>query len=131
MAGEATTLDQLYAAVFELRQALNNPDDRDERNQWRVSIQAQMAALTSQVSDLAHSVDRVTSKEYRRDACPFRDEIVSAANNKKNIEINRQSIHQLELTMARAGFMSGAAGGSAVTVVGMVAFAVGRAAGWW
>jgi len=57
------------------------------------------------------------TKEARRDACPFRDDIVSAANNKRRIESLEKGQHALEIQVVKWG----AAGGAVISTIVAIA----------
>ena len=70
--------------------------------------------------------------------CPFRESISRSSNNLARIDLAaarldhvEDKIHALELQFAKAGIISGAAGGGVFSAVGVIVFAVGKAAGWW
>ena len=70
--------------------------------------------------------------------CPFREAISRSSNNVMRAELAHAHIdsvedkmHALELQFARAGIVSGAAGGGIFSAVGLVVFAIGKAASWW
>ena len=70
--------------------------------------------------------------------CPFRESIARADNNVARLGLTEARIdnvedkmHALELQFAKAGIISGAAGGGIFSAVGLVVFAIGKSAGWW
>jgi hypothetical protein len=70
--------------------------------------------------------------------CPFRESISRASNNVERLKLSEARIdhvedkfHALELQFAKAGIISGAAGGGIFSAVGVVVFAIGKAAAWW
>jgi len=70
--------------------------------------------------------------------CPYREIIASVKTNSEKCITNgaridhvEDKLHVLEVQITKAGMLSGAAGGGVFSAVGMLAFAVGKAAGWW
>lgn len=93
-------------------------------------LEARLDELTTSLNDLTRRISALEvalSKESRRDACPFRDEIVSASNNKERIIKLEDKTHKIELQNARAGVYGGATG----SVVSGIIVAIGKALGWW
>ncbi|OPZ82995.1 MAG: hypothetical protein BWY76_02496 [bacterium ADurb.Bin429] len=66
---------------------------------------------------LEQVVSAALTKEAKRDTCPFRDEIVSAANNKGRIIALEKGQHAIELQVVKWG----AAGGAAISTLVAVA----------
>lgn len=125
------TLDDLYTALCELRTSVNRTESADISSTWRATMQSEMANLRTQMISLTQAVDRSCNKETKRDTCPFRDDIVLAANNRARLAATENAIYELKLAMARAGILSGAAGGGIVTVVAGIVYGIGHQAGWW
>jgi len=70
--------------------------------------------------------------------CPHREAIARAANNKTRlerleVEMDRleQAVVDIKIAMARQGFVAGAGGGIGIGSVGLVAYVIGKIAGWW
>ena len=70
--------------------------------------------------------------------CPHREAISRATNNerrlaKAEVDMERleQAVVEIRLAMARQGFISGAGGGIGVGSIGLIAYVVGKAVGWW
>lgn len=70
--------------------------------------------------------------------CPFRESISRSSNNvvrlgeaEARIDRIEEKTHALELQFAKAGVISGAAGGGIFSAVGVVVFTIGKSVGWW
>lgn len=116
---------QLMEALNEIRHQIQQRDEPLEAWQEEVRIS---------LLDLSRRIERLESawtKEARRDACPFRDDIISAANNKGRIISLENKSHDLELQMVRAGMYGGAAGGGVIGLLTMLMYGAGKMFGWW
>jgi hypothetical protein len=70
--------------------------------------------------------------------CPFRESISRSSNNgvrlalaETRVDHVEEKMHILELQFAKAGIISGAAGGGIFSAVGLIVFTIGKSAGWW
>ena len=70
--------------------------------------------------------------------CPHREAIAAGGNNKRrmtklegNMEAVEKAVVEIKIAMARQGFISGAGGGVGAGSIGLVAFVIGKIAGWW
>ena len=80
-------------------------------------LEARLDEVTVTLTDVVRRMDgleRAWTKEARRDACPFRDEIVSGANNKRRLESLEgfkqtvvDKMHSVELQVVKYGLISG------------------------
>jgi antitoxin component of RelBE/YafQ-DinJ toxin-antitoxin module len=108
-------------------------------NRIESSINALSDRLGAMQLDMSQRLTRLENQVANEGAlCPFRETIARAGNNVKRLEITEaridhveDKIHALEVQYAKAGIITGAAGGGAFTVIGGIIFAVGKAAGWW
>ena len=121
MAPPRTTVrnDQILAAIDALSRQVQSRDE---------PLEARLDEVTMTLADFGRRMDRLEkawTKEARRDACPFRDDIVSAANNKGRIIALETKAHALEVQMVRAGMYGGAAGGGVIGLLTMLAFGGG------
>ena len=98
---------------------------------WRHAVDMQLQAIRVAQEAQTRATEAGFSKEAKRDSCPFRDDIVSSSNNKARLKSVEEALAELKLNLAKSGMLSGAAGGGTVTAIGAVAFALGKAAGWW
>ncbi len=97
-------------------------------------LEARLDEVTVTLTDVVRRIDgleKAWTKEARRDACPFRDDIVSGANNKGRIITLETKAHELEVQMVRAGMYGGAAGGGVIGLLTMLTFGAGKMLGWW
>ena len=117
MAPPRTTVrnDQILAAIDALSRQLQSRDE---------PLEARLDEVTMTLADVARrqvALEQVVSaaltKEAKRDTCPFRDEIVSAANNKGRIIALEKGQHAIELQVVKWG----AAGGAAISTLVAVA----------
>jgi hypothetical protein len=80
-------------------------------------LEARLDEVAVAMMDFGRRMDRLEgawTKEARRDACPFRDDIVSGANNKRRLEnlegfrqIVTDKLHSIELQVVKYGLISG------------------------
>ena len=119
------TNKQLMQTLVELRQQIQQRDE---------PLEARLDEVTVALTDVVRRMDaleRAWTKEARRDACPFRDDIVTGANNRARIKTLEDKAHALEVEMVRAGMYGGAAGGGVIGLLTMLAFGGGKLLGWW
>lgn len=119
------TNKQLMQTLVELRQQIQQRDE---------PLEARLDEVTVTLTDVVRRMDaleRAWTKEARRDACPFRDDIVSGANNRARIKALEDKAHALEVQMVKAGMYGGAAGGGVIGLLTMLAFGGGKLLGWW
>ena len=112
-----------------------------ETNYERIASQIGQLIENVHASQLSTS-DRLTALEglvkSESALCPFRESIARSSNNLARLAIAETRVdhvedkmHVLELQFARAGIISGAAGGGIFSAVGLVVFTIGKGAGWW
>lgn len=120
---------EIMQILVEMRRQIQNRDEPlDERlDQVRCAVMD----LGRRMEILEKTVANSLTKEYRRDSCPFRDDIHAASNNKARLANMETKVHRMELDMVRAGMYGGAFGGGVMGFVTMFAFAMGKLAGWW
>lgn len=119
------TNKQLMQTLVELRQQIQQRDE---------PLEARLDEVTVTLTDWGRRMDRLEkawTKEARRDACPFRDDIVAAANNRTRLKALEDKAHALEVQMVRAGMYGGAAGSGVIGLLTMLAFGGGKLLGWW
>lgn len=58
--------------------------------------------------------------------CPYREEISSVSENRRNIERLTDRLGELEISVARSGAIGGVVGGSSAAVVTGVLYLIGR-----
>lgn len=119
------TNKQLMQTLVELRQQIQQRDE---------PLEARLDEVTVTLADFGRRMDRLEkawTKEARRDACPFRDDIVAAANNRTRLKALEDKAHALEVQMVRAGMYGGAAGSGVIGLLTMLAFGGGKLLGWW
>jgi len=109
------TNKQLMQTLVELRQQIQQRDEPLEARLDEVTMT--LADVARRMDGLERSVDAAMTKEAKRDTCPFRDEIVSAANNKGRIIALEKGQHAIELQVVKWG----AAGGAAISTLVAVA----------
>jgi len=116
----AVTNAQVLQAISELSRQVQSRDE---------PLEARLDEMTVTLTDFGHRIDGLertvaasTSKEAKRDACPFHDDIVSAANNKGRIKAVEEKTHALEVRLAAGGLL-------AVMVTAVITG--GKAVGWW
>ena len=127
MAPPRTTVrnEQILAAIDALSRQVQSRDE---------PLEARLDEVTVALTDVVRRMDaleRAWTKEARRDACPFRDDIVTGANNRARIKTLEDKAHALEVEMVRAGMYGGAAGGGVIGLLTMLAFGGGKLLGWW
>ena len=98
----AALMDELVALQRQIQQ-------RDE------PLEGQLNDLGLMLNDLARRVDAMEktlvqsmAKEAKRDACPFRDEIVLAANNRARISALEAQMKHVEIQIAKWSALGGA-----------------------
>jgi len=117
--------DQILAAIDALSRQVQSRDE---------PLEARLDEVTVTLADFGRRMDRLEkawTKEARRDACPFRDDIVAAANNRTRLKALEDKAHALEVQMVRAGMYGGAAGSGVIGLLTMLAFGGGKLLGWW
>ena len=117
MAPPRTTVrnDQILAAIDALSRQLQSRDEPLEARLDEVTVT--LADVARRQVALEQVVSAALTKEAKRDTCPFRDEIVSAANNKGRIITLEKGQHAIELQVLKWG----AAGGAAISTLVAVA----------
>jgi len=111
---------QVLQAISELSRQVQARDEPIEA--WQSEVSITLNDLGRRMDGLERSVAASTAKDAKRDACPFRDDIVSAANNKGRIKAVEEKTHALEIRLAAGGLL-------AVVVTALVTG--GKAVGWW
>jgi hypothetical protein len=111
---------QVLAAIDALARQQQQRDEPLEA--WQSEVSVTLNELGRRMDGLERTVAASTSKETKRDVCPFRDDIVSAANNKGRIKAVEEKTHALEVKLAAGGLLA-----VAITAV----ITGGKAAGWW
>jgi hypothetical protein len=108
--------EQLNDSIAELGKALNT---------FQIAIGDRLARVETKIDN-------------ERALCPFREEIARASNNgsrlaqvETQMDALKSSLHAMEVTLAKSSLGAGAAGGGIFGVVGVVAFVIGKGAGWW
>ena len=109
------TNKQLMQTLIELRQQIQQRDEPLEARLDEVTVT--LADVARRQVALEQMVSAALTKEAKRDTCPFRDEIVSAANNKGRIIALEKGQHAIELQVVKWG----AAGGAAISTLVAVA----------
>ena len=109
------TNKQLMQTLVELRQQIQQRDEPLEARLDEVTVT--LADVARRQVALEQVVSAALTKEAKRDTCPFRDEIVSAANNKGRIIALEKGQHAIELQVVKWG----AAGGAAISTLVAVA----------
>ena len=109
------TNKQLMQTLVELRQQIQQRDEPLEARLDEVTVT--LADVARRQVALEQMVSAALTKEAKRDTCPFRDEIVSAANNKGRIIALEKGQHAIELQVVKWG----AAGGAAISTLVAVA----------
>jgi len=102
-------------------------------------IKESLGEITRTLSTVQQAVARLENQVSNEAAlCPFREVISRASNNvarlafaETRVDHIEEKMHALELQFAKAGIISGAAGGGVFSAVGVVVFAIGKSAGWW
>lgn len=104
----SVTNAQVLAAIDALSRQVQQRDE---------PLEARLDEMTVTLSDFGRRIgglERAWTKEARRDACPFRDEIVAGANKErrlsaveKGLEEARGTIHSIELKIAGWGVLGG------------------------
>ena len=117
MAPPRTTVrnDQILAAIDALSRQLQSRDEPLEARLDEVTVT--LADVARRQVALEQVVSAALTKEAKRDTCPFRDEIVSAANNEGRIITLEKGQHAIELQVVKWG----AAGGAAISTLVAVA----------
>ena len=114
--------EQILTAIAELSRQVQARDE---------PLEARLDEMTVTLTDVVRRMDgleRAWTKEARRDACPFRDEIVGAANNKRRIESLEGAVHKVELKIAGWSVLAGGAM-TAITALAEKVIEVLRAGG--
>jgi len=124
MAPPRTTVrnDQILAAIDALSRQVQSRDEPLEA--WQSDVSTTLADVARRMDGLERSVGAALTKEAKRDACPFRDEIVAGANKErrlsaveKGLEEARGTIHSIELKIAGWGVLGGGVISAIVAVV--------------
>ena len=115
----SVTNSQVLQAIAELSRQVQARDEPLEAQMDEVTIklgevERGQAALERGQAALERAFAAAMAKEAKRDTCPFRDDIVGAANNKgriENLEGFKQTImdkvHSIELQVVKYGIISG------------------------
>jgi peptidoglycan hydrolase CwlO-like protein len=134
----------------------NDPWQLNQIEDNRRCIQAMQGSLGSladgvtnlrqDIGQISNAIDETNARlirvevkvESKRDLCPFREDISRASNNIRRLEHSEERLdgfekrmRELEVAMARSGFLSGAAGSGVVAAIGGLLYGIGKAAGWW
>lgn len=106
-------------------------------------ITQSIRVLAERVGDFQLEISQRLSKLEQQVAnegalCPWREAISRASNNlgrlanaETKIDAVEDKVHTLEITIVKAGLLSGAAGGGIFSAVSAGIFAIGRGVGWW
>ena len=116
----SVTNSQVLQAIAELSRQVQARDE---------PLEARLDEMTVTLTDVVRRMDGVErvvaaalTKEAKRDTCPFRDDIVAGANNRKRIQTVEEKAHALEVKMA---------GGGSAGLVTVIAAGLGKLVGWW
>lgn len=115
MASTTVTNKQIIQAIDALSRQVQSRDEPLEARLDEVTVT--LADVARRQVALEQMVSAALTKEAKRDTCPFRDEIVSAANNKGRIIALEKGQHAIELQVVKWG----AAGGAAISTIVAVA----------
>ena len=104
--------EQILTAIDALSRQVQARDEPLEARLDEVTVT--LTDVVRRIDGLEHAVAAGMAKEAKRDTCPFRDDIVGAANNKErieNLEGFKQTIidrvHSIELQVVKYGIISG------------------------
>lgn len=120
---------QVLQAIDALSRQVQSRDEPLEA--WQSDVSTALADLARRQAAVEQMVSTALTKEAKRDTCPFRDDIVTAANNRNRLKALEDKAHALEVQMVRAGMYGGAAGSGVIGLLTMLAFGGGKLLGWW